>query len=259
MTAAEPVILFEKRDAVLQVSLNRPAVLNAVNIRLLQEMEIGLRANAGNPAIKVLMLCGRGRCFASGADIEELAGLDETGIRKFHQLRERTFALLENFPSPSVAVIQAYALGTGLELALCCDFRIAAADARIGVPSAKLGIAESYEYISRLLLAVGPFRAKKLLLTGESIDAAAAFHIGLIEEVVPVDDLFNRAEALAANIALNSTQSMVESKNAVAVLAKDPNLLSVPDKAAAMVQSMHSADFREGVAAFLEKRRARFK
>ena len=259
MTAAEPTILFEKRDAVLRVSLNRTAVLNAVNIRVLQEMEIGLRANAGNPDIKVLMLCGRGRCFASGADIEELAGLDETGIRKFHQLRESTFALLENFPSPTVAVIQGYALGTGLELALCCDFRIAAADARLGVPSAKLGIAESYEYISRLVLAVGPFRAKKLLLTGERIDAAAAFHIGLIEEVVPVDDLFNRAETLAADIALNSTQSMVESKKAVAVLVKDPNLLSVQDKAATMVQSMHSADFREGVAAFLEKRRARFK
>ncbi len=259
MTAAEPTILFEKRDSVLRVSLNRTAVLNAVNIRLLQEMEIGLRANAGNPDIKVLMLCGLGRCFASGADIEELADLDETGIRKFHQLRESTFALLENFPSPTFAVIQGYALGTGLELALCCDFRIAAADARLGVPSAKLGIAESYEYISRLVRAVGPFRAKKLLLTGERIDAAAAFNIGLIEEVVPVDDLFDRAEALAADIALNSTLSMVESKNAVAVLVKDPNLLSVPDKAVTMVHSMRSPDFRQGVAAFLEKRQAKFK
>ncbi|MGA2403013.1 MAG: enoyl-CoA hydratase-related protein [Syntrophobacteraceae bacterium] len=259
MTGAEPSVLFEKRDAVLQVSLNRTAVLNAVNIRVLKDMEIGLRANAGNPDIKVLMLSGRGRCFASGADIEELADLDETGIRQFHQLRERTFALLENFPSPTVAVIQGYALGTGLELALCCDFRIAAADAMLGVPSAKLGIAESYEYISRLVQAVGPFRAKKLLLTGERIDAAAAFHIGLIEEVVPVDDLLNRAETLAADIALNSTQSMVESKKVVAALVKDPNMLSVQDKAATMVQSMHSADFREGVAAFMEKRRARFR
>ena len=259
MTASEPLVLFEKRDTVLQVSLNRPAVLNAVNSQVLEKLEIGLQANAVDPDIKVLMLYGRGRCFASGADIEELAGFDETGIRKFHQLRERTFALLENFPSPTVAVIHGYALGTGLELALSCDFRIAAADARLGVPSAKLGIAESYEYISRLVRAVGPFRAKKLLLTGERIDAVAAFQIGLIEEVVPVDDLFNRAETLAADIARNSTQSMVESKKAVALCVKDPNLLSVPDKAATMIQTMRSADFREGVTAFLDKRRARFK
>lgn len=259
MSAAEPFVLFEKRDAVLRVSLNRTDVLNAVNRRVLEELEAGLRANAGSSDTRVLMLYGRGRCFASGADISELADLDEAGLRDFHQLREGTFALLEDFPCPTIAVIHGYALGTGLELALSCDFRIAAADARLGVPSAKLGIAESYEYISRLVRAVGPFRAKKLLLTAEKIDAAAAFHIGLVEEVVPADDLFNRAEALAVDIAGNSTHSMVESKKAVAVCVENPTLFSIPDTAATMIRSMQSGDFREGVAAFLDKRQAKFK
>lgn len=259
MTAAEPFVLFEKRDAVLWVSLNRIDVLNAVNSRVLKELEAGLRSHADDSDIRILMLCGKGRCFASGADIAELAGFDEAGLRAFHHLREGTFALLEDFPYPTIAVIHGYALGTGLELALCCDFRIAAADARLGVPSAKLGITESYEYISRLVRAVGPYRAKKLLLTAEKIDATAAFQIGLIEELVPVDDLFDRAEALAADIARNSTYSMVGSKQAVAVCVKNPTLLSIPDTAATMIRSMQSGDFKEGVAAFLDKRQAKFK
>jgi enoyl-CoA hydratase/carnithine racemase len=241
------------------VALNRTEVLNAVNSRVLNELAAGLRAHADDSGIRVLMFCGKGRCFASGADIAELAGFDEAGIREFHELREGTLALLEDFPCPTIAVIHGYALGTGLELALCCDFRIAEADAKLGVPSAKLGITESYEYISRLVRAVGPFRAKKMLLTAERVDATTAFHIGLIEEVVPMDDLFNRAEALAADIARNSAHSMVESKKAVAVCAKNPTLLSIPDTAATMIRSMQSGDFREGVAAFLDKRQAKFK
>lgn len=254
MSAAKPTVLFEQKGAVLQVSLDRKELLNAVNSSVLEELEIGLRANAGNSDVKIMVLCGLGRCFCSGADIKELASFDEAGMRKFYQLRERTFALLESLPFPSLAVVHGYALGTGLELALSCDFRIAAAGAKFGVPSAKLGIVEGYDYISRLVRAVGPFRAKRLLLTGVKIDADAAFHIGLIEEVVPIDELFGRAQTIAADIALNSTFSMVGSKNAVAVLVKDPNLLTVPDRAALMVESLQSADFRQRAAAFLEKR-----
>jgi enoyl-CoA hydratase/carnithine racemase len=252
------LVAFEKKDFVLRVALNRVSALNAVNSSLLQELEAGLSAHAADPEIRVLMLSGRGGCFASGADIKELAGFDQDGIRNFHDLRERTFALLETFPSPTLAVIERYALGTGLELALCCDFRIAAADAMLGVPSAKLGIVESYEYVSRLVRAVGPHRAKKMLLTGEKVDAQTALANGLIEEVVASDALFVRADAIAAAICSNSVYSMRQSKQVVEICCRDPDLLRVGDKAAPMIRSLQNPDFKEGVAAFLGKRPAKF-
>jgi enoyl-CoA hydratase/carnithine racemase len=252
------LVSFEKQDFVLRVALNRVSALNAVNSSLLQELEAGLAVHAADPEIKVLMLFGQGGCFAAGADIKELASLDEAGIRRFHGLRERTFASLEAFPSPTMAVIERYALGTGLELALCCDFRIAAADAILGVPSARLGIVESYEYVSRLVRAVGPHRAKKMLLTGERVDAQTALATGLIEEVVAPEALFARAEAITAAICSNSVYSMRESKQIVETCRRDPNLLRIDDKAAPMIGSVQNPDFKEGVAAFLDKRPAKF-
>jgi enoyl-CoA hydratase/carnithine racemase len=253
------LVLFEKDDNILRVSLNRKSVLNAINSEVIRELESGIKEHAENENIKALMLFGQGGCFAAGADIKELAALDEKGIRDFHSLRERTFSLLENFPCPTLAVIEKYALGTGLELALCCDFRIASENSQLGVPSSRLGIVESYEYITRVVRAVGPFQAKKLIVSGERIDAKTAFTIGLIEEITPPDSLFDRADSLIENIANNSNSAMRLSKKAVEVCMKDPNLLQVNDTAELMVDSLKTEDFKEGTKAFLEKRKAKFK
>ena len=252
-------VIFEKDDNILRVSLNRKSVFNAVNTQVLKELASGIKEHGGDSNIKALMLFGQGGCFASGADIKELTGLDEEGIRKFHHLREKTFSLLEKFPSPTFAAIEKYALGTGLELALCCDFRIAGDNAQLGVPSSKLGIVESYEYITRLVKAVGPFQAKKLIMSGERIDADTAFKIGLIEEITPPDTLFERTESLLANIVNNSGIAMRLSKKAVEICTKDPNLFYVSDTAGLMVSSLRAKDFKEGTKAFLEKRNAKFK
>jgi enoyl-CoA hydratase len=252
-------VLFEKSDGTLKVSLNRTPVLNAINSDVLRELESGIKAHMGDGTIKALMLYGQGGCFAAGADIKELANLDEGGIRKFHDLRERTFFLLEEFPSPTFAVIEKFALGTGLELALCCDFRIAAEDAQLGVPSARLGIVESYEYISRLVRSVGPAQAKKLILTGARIDARTAFTIGLIEEITSPQKLFDRADALLSSILNNSNYALRQSKKAVDACTRDPNLSHVHDTALPLVESLQSPDFKEGTTAFLEKRKAKFK
>lgn len=252
-------VLFEKDHSILRVSLNRTSVLNAINSDLLKELESGIKEYTGDKSIKALMLFGQGGCFAAGADIKELASLDEKGIRQFHSLREGTFTLLENFSSPTIAVIERFALGTGLELALCCDFRISSEDALLGVPSAKLGIVESYEYITRVVRAVGPFQAKKLILTGEKIDARTAFAIGLVEEVTSQDTLFNRTESILSDISNNSPYSMRQSKKAIELCVRDPNLFHVDDTALQMVESLKGDDFKEGTKAFIEKRKAIFK
>jgi enoyl-CoA hydratase/carnithine racemase len=249
------LVRFAKKDDLLQISLNRPAALNAINSGLLQELEQGLQQYETDETIKIVLVLGEGNCFASGADIRELSDLDEAGIRKFHQLRERTFLLLETFPAPTLALIEKYALGTGLELALCCDFRIAASDARLGVPSAKLGLVESYEYFTRLVHAVGLSWAKKMVFGGEPIDGETAWKIGLIEEICPPEKTFARADSFLAKIRSNSLSSIRETKKVMAECRQDPNLSSVKDPALPLVKSMRSADFQERTRAFLEKRK----
>jgi len=250
-------VLFEKDGGVLRISLNRVSSLNAINSGLLEELEQGLKAYTGDRDIEALALFGQGGCFAAGADIKELSTLDEEGIRRFHGLRERTFSLLEGFPAPTVAMIERYALGTGLELALCCDFRIAGEDARLGVPSAGLGLVESYEYMTRLVGAIGPFWAKKLIFTGERIDAATALRIGLIEETAPSAEVSSRTDSLLHRILENSANAMRESKRVIEACTRDPNLFYVPDRALPLVASMRTPDFKEAVQAFLEKRKAK--
>ncbi len=250
-----PLVLFEREDGMLRVSLNRVSALNAVNRALLLELKQGLEEHAQEKGLNSLLLFGRGGCFASGADIRELASFDEPGIRNFHHLRESTFALLESFALPTIALVQRYALGTGLELALCCDFRIAAADARFGVPSAKLGIVESYEYFSRVVRAVGPAWAKRMMYTGEQVDAETAWKIGLAEEISPPDEIFERAQAMVSRIQGNSLASIQGTKKVIGEYLEDPQLLKIQDRARPMVNSIISDDFREGANAFLEKRR----
>jgi len=249
-----PSVLFERDNNILKIALNRLAVLNAVNQTVLKELHRGLVDAAADPDISALMLFGQGACFSAGADIKELAQLDKEGLRKFHHLREKTFALLENFPSPTFAAIERYALGTGLELALCCDFRIADENARLGIPSAKLGIVESYEYLTRLVRAVGVFQAKKMIFTGERLPAPVAFSVGLVEEVVPPGRLFERADALMETLSKNATGAIRVSKEIVNTCGRDPYLQSIEDTALPMENSFTGNECKERLAAFLRKR-----
>ena len=249
------LVLLTKRDDTLWVSLQRPAALNAINSPLLLELKQGLKEYEKDETVRSLVLSGQGGCFASGADIGELASLDEEGIRRFHRLRETTFTLLENFHSPTIAVIEKYALGTGLELALCCDFRIASMDAKLGVPSAKRGLVESYEYFSRLLRAVGPSWAKKMVFTGTPVDAETAWKIGLVEEISPADKIFKRLDSFLMQMSKNSISSIRKTKKVMADCLKDPHLAQIENPASPMVSSTQSQDFREATKAFLEKRK----
>ncbi len=248
------LVLFQKEGGSLRVSLNRISALNAVNSALLMELERGLEEHAQDQSLKSLLLFGQGGCFAAGADIRELASLDEPGIRNFHHLREKAFSLLETYPVPTIALIQKYALGTGLELALCCDWRIAATDARFGVPSAKLGLVESYEYFFRLVRAVGPAWAKKMVYTGDQVDAQTAWNIGLAEEISAPEKIFECAQAFVSRMHRNFPTSIRETKKVIAECLEEPNLHDIKDRALPMVHSMKSDEFREGTKAFLEKR-----
>ena len=248
-------VVFEKKDSVLKVALNRASVLNAINSTVLTALESGLRSYSADADIKMLMLYGNGGCFASGADIKELAGLDAESMRAFHDMRENAFALLENFPAPTMAVIEKYALGSGLELALCCDFRLAEQDAKLGVPSAKLGIVESYAYLVRLVRTIGPSHAKKLIFSGIPIKATTAYEIGLVEEIVAPSELYSRATSLMETICSRSRHALVETKKVIRDCARDPNLSSIKDASMPMIESFQTADCKEALTAFINKRK----
>lgn len=242
-------------EEVLKISLNRPQALNAINQGLLEELAQVLNKYSQDDHVKALLLQGAGGCFSAGADIKELASFDEEGMRRFHHVRESTFNLLENFPAPTIALIERYALGTGLELALCCDIRLAAADAKLGVPSARLGLVESYEYFYRLGRAVGPAWAKRMVCTGEEIEAALAWQIGLVEEVSPPDKILAQTETLLEKIKRNSHWAIKHTKRIFAHLERDPHLRQVADPARPLVDSLTNEFFQRATKAFLEKKK----
>lgn len=249
------LVLFEKDSDTLRVSLNRASTLNAINSAVLRELEQGLKEHEFDPSLKGLVLFGQGGCFSSGADIRELSGLDEEGVRKFHEFRERTFKLLERYPCPTLAVIEKYALGTGLELALCCDFRVASMDSSLGVPSARLGLVESYEYFARLVRAVGPSWAKKMVFSADPVDAETAFKVGLVEELSPPDQIFLKVESLLSRISEYSLPAMKQTKRVIADCTGGPNPVLVSDPALPLLQSTQSEEFKKRTRAFLGKKK----
>lgn len=245
-----PTVVFEQNEGLLKVALNRPAGRNAVNTTLLKALREGLKRYFGNDNIKALMLYGQGGTFSAGADIGELSLLDEDGIRTFHHLRESTFRLLEQFPVPTMAVISGHALGTGLELSLCCDFRLTHSDARLGIPAARLGIVESYRYMTRLVQTVGPSRSRWMVYTGKTVAGHEAQKIGLVEEVSPDNDVMVHAEHLWRGMAVNSRYALIRSKIVINDCLRDPFLMMVDDTAMPLVASLATDECRSALASF---------
>ena len=245
-----PTVVFEQNQGLLKVALNRPAVRNAVNTTLLEALREGLNRYGSNDSIKALMLYGQGGTFSAGADIGELSLLDENGIRTFHHLRESTFRLLEQFPVPTMAVISGHALGTGLELSLCCDFRLADSNARLGIPAARLGIVESYPYLTRLVQSIGLSRSRWMVYTGKTVAGHEALTIGLVEEVSPDNDVMGHAEHLWRGMAAHSRYALIRSKSVINHCFQDPFLKLVGDTAIPLVASLATDECRDALASF---------
>ncbi|MEW6489296.1 MAG: enoyl-CoA hydratase/isomerase family protein [Thermodesulfobacteriota bacterium] len=245
-------------EGVLTLSLNRAEKKNAVNGELLVELESHLDRAAADASLRAVIVRGEGGCFCAGADLRELTNFSPEAMRAFHDLRERVLAKLEELPCPTFAAIEGFALGTGLELALSTDFRVAAEGAALGVPSSLLGIVESHHYLARLVRSAGLSRARFLVLTGQRIGAAEACAWGLVEKVFPDGELPGRVAQLAQAIAGHAPASVRLSKRILGECDRDPYLREVADPGGAMAGAAGGAEMREGTAAFVEKRRARF-
>jgi enoyl-CoA hydratase len=201
-------ILYEKRDGVAIITLNRPQVLNAMNKQLWLDMTEALRDAREDDAVKVVLLTGAGRAFSTGADLKDSKGRTLSAYRDYLEHLQETSREIIRYPKATIAAVNGYALGSGYELALACDLRLAAAGAKLGSPEAKVSSSVTGGAMRLLQDLVGPGKAKELTFTAEYIDGTEAERIGLVNKVVPDDRLMDEAMAMARTIAGNSAFSI---------------------------------------------------
>ncbi|MCI0573629.1 MAG: enoyl-CoA hydratase-related protein [Myxococcaceae bacterium] len=250
-------IRIESEGGVVTLTIDRPKALNALNTATLREVE---RALAELPAdTRALIVTGGGdKAFVAGADIAEMVAMSGTQAREFGALGHRVFATLESLACPTIAAMNGFALGGGLELALACDLVYASEKAKMGLPEVGLGVIPGFGGTQRLTRVVGKMRAKELVFTGERLDAAKAKEIGLVLDVVPADQLMAHCKAVAGKLLKNGPLAIAQAKRAIEYGAdadlRAGNVLEQQTFAALF----GSEDQREGMKAFLEKRAATF-
>ena len=253
-------ILFEKKNAIAYITINRPKVLNALNMATMDELRAAFTDIKNDASVRVAILTGAGeKAFVAGADINELAKHDAIAAKEYTHRGQAVLDLIENLGKPVMACINGFALGGGCEIAMACTFRLANENARFAQPEVKLGIMPGYGGSQRLPRLVGKGMAMQLLLTGEMIRAQEAHRIGLVNEVTSLAELIPRAEAIARQIIANAplaVQYTIEAvnKGTQMTLAEGLYLEAVLFSVACATE-----DKKEGTTAFLEKRPAQFK
>ena len=253
-------ILFETDDrGIALITINRPGKLNALSGEVVVELHDAFEQIARDAYIRASIITGAGdKAFVAGADINELAQLTAFEARDFALRGQHTFRVLETMRKPSVAAINGYALGGGLELAMACTVRFAAENAKMGQPEVKLGIIAGYGGSQRLPRLVGRGRALELLLSGDQINAAEAHRIGLVNAVMPQAELLNHSRAWLEKVLANAPLAVGLTMEAVDIGFNCGLEEGLRFEAAAFGLSAATEDRREGTQAFLEKRRAVF-
>lgn len=252
-------LLFDVRDRVATITVNRPDKLNALNDLTIRELDRAIDEAVSRDDVGGVLLTGAGsKAFVAGADIAELAEQGPLDGRQRALDGQRVFSKLERSPKPVVAAVNGYALGGGCELALACHLRVAADSARFGLPEVKLGICPGYGGTQRLPRLIGKGRALQLILTGEMIDAAEAYRLGLVNRVVAAAELVTVADAMLRQMLAQGPIAV-----ALAIDAVNRGLETTLDEGL-QIEASHfgllaaTSDMREGMRAFLEKRAARF-
>jgi enoyl-CoA hydratase len=249
----------ERDGAVAIVTMSRPEALNAFNTAQL-EMLLSVAVDLSNDTdIRAVILTGEGtRAFAAGADISEMSTKSPSEAMKFGELGHAIGKAIGHAPQPWIAAINGFALGGGCEMALACDIRIASENAQLGQPEVTLGIPAGWGGTQRLPRLVGPGVAAELLFTGRRLKADEALRIGLVNAVYPADGLMPAAKEMAQTIANNSPSAVRATKEAMRRAFDLPLIDGLAVEAQLFALSFDSADQREGMTAFAEKRRPEF-
>jgi len=252
-------ILLEKKNAIAYVTVNRPKVLNALNMATMEELRTAFHDIKSDAGVRVVILTGAGeKAFIAGADINELSQQTPVNGREFTLYGQEIIHRLETLGKPAIAAINGFALGGGCEVALACTLRIASRNAKLGQPEVKLGIIPGYGGSQRLPRLCGKGVAHELILTGEMITAEEALRVGLVNRVVEPGELLATAEAIAKKIIANAPVAVQYSLEAVERGMEMPQEEGLYLEATLFGLCCATQDMREGTRAFLEKRPPKF-
>lgn len=250
---------FTQEERIGVLTINRPKSLNALSSAVLGELQEFLVIHSQRKDLRALVLTGAGdKAFVAGADIKEMQGLTPTGMFEFCKMGQRVFRMLELASYPTIAAVNGYALGGGLELALSCDFIYASENARLGLPEVTLGIIPGFGGTQRLARAVGTRQAKELVMSGRMIKAEEALNLGLVNRVCAHDSLLKEACETAGALAKNPAVAVQQAKSVIdSGFDTSINEGLVLERNACAV-CFATPDREEGMAAFVEKRQPQF-
>lgn len=252
-------VSLRKTGSAAYVTIDRPKYWNALNTQVYEEIAACLEQAAADPAVRAVILTGAGeKAFAAGADIAQMVEQSPAEGRAFSQLCHKVGTLLETMRPVTIAAINGLALGGGFEMTLACDIRIAAEHAKFALPEVGLGIIPGGGGTQRLARIVGIGRAKELIFTGDKIDAAEAYRIGLVNHVLPLPELLPYCEKLAARIAGNSGAAIELAKSAINTSMDTDITSGVLREIDLLGLAFALPDKKEGMTAFLEKRKPQF-
>jgi len=253
-------LLIENKGRIQYIIINRESKLNALNSATIAELHDALLAAFNNAGVGGVIITGAGqKAFVAGADISEFSGVDVKGAREIARSgQSRVFDFIENGAKPVIAAINGFALGGGLELALACHIRVAAETAKMGLPEVTLGLIPGYGGTQRLTRIVGKGRALEMIMTADMITASDAYQFGLVNHVVSQENLLIKAEEILNKILLRAPlaiSSVITAVNA----AQNENVNGFETEITEFANCFATGDFKEGVSAFLEKRKPDFK
>jgi len=253
-------LTYEKKENIGLLTINRPEKMNAISQELTAELSLFLDEIENDDELRVIVITGAGdKAFMAGADINELVDRDARLGRRVSRERQEIFSRIENLHVPVIAAVNGYALGAGLELALACSIRICSEKAQFGAPEVKLGIIPGDGGTQRLPRLVGQGRAMEMIITGDFIDAQEAYRIGLVNKVFPPEKLKEEAMELAKKIASRPPLAVRYAKEAVNRSQEGDSASGFALESYLHALSCTTEDKKEGVSAFLEKRKGKFK
>jgi enoyl-CoA hydratase len=253
-------LLVEVADGIAVVKINRPQALNSLNRETLVELRQAMGEVEGRNDCRAVILTGGGdKAFVAGADIAEMKAMNPVEAFAFSRLGHEAMRQIENLTKPVIAAVNGYALGGGLEIALACDFIYASEKAKLGLPEVTLGIFPGFGGTQRLPRLIGKGRAKELIYTGKMVDAAEAYALGIVNKVVPADKLMEEVLQTARTIARNGPMAVSMAKGVVNAGYDEGRAEGEAIEMAAWGNSFATHDQKEGMGAFLEKRKPEFK
>jgi len=249
-------VIYDKQQGVAVIQLNRPQVLNAMNKRLWLDMQAALSDAREDDGIKVVVITGQGRAFSTGADLKESKTRSIEAYRDYLVSLQEVSRMIIRFEKPTIAAINGFAIGSGYELALACDIRIAAEEAKIGSPEAKVTSSVTGGAFRLVQDLIGPGKARELLFTGEYIDGLEAQRIGLVNRAVPSDKLMETVMEMAATIAANSAFSLKMIKKGLNMAAGEVSLEALMDfEVEACLACVSTKERQASLTAFEERKK----